>query len=173
MAHQTDLAGVRGFFAEMGLVKPPLKESKFESDEAQSPPNQFDAPNGKFQKRITEEQARACYEQFLCVHYGEKTIEEAIEKPVQMGMNANSAKRYIAATLNGLLSGATYKSSVNLRDQALFLSFIERDFGKEELERALRAYEGHIDYLEKETGVAHPRRRAQLADFKKATNWPN
>ena len=165
--HQTDFADVRGFFAEMGLVKPPFKEGELSSDEPQSPLHQFDAPNGNFQKRITEEQARACYEQFLHVHYGEKTIEEAIEKPVRLGMNVNSAKRYIAATLKGLLSGTTYKSSVNLRDQALFLSLIERDFGQEGLIRALRAYKGHIDYLENEIGVAHPRRRAQLAEFSK------
>ena len=116
---------------------------------------------------ITEEQAVSCYEQFLLVYRGEKTIEQAIQKPVQLGMNENSAKRYIAATLKGLVDGKTYKSSVNLRDQALFLNFIERDFEKSGLKRAIEAYEGHVDYLENETGVNHPRRRAQLTEFKK------
>lgn len=124
-------------------------------------------PDAKYRIRITEEQAKSCYDQFLRVHNGEITIDDAAKEPVRLGMNPNSAKRYIAATLKGMMLGETYKSAVNLRDQALFLSFIERDFGKEGLGQALRAYEGHFDYLEKEVGVAHPRRREQLAEFSK------
>lgn len=125
------------------------------------------SPSKTSKRTITEEQAMACYEQFLLAYKHQISFDQAVEKPVSLGMNKSSAWRYIAITLKGLAYGETYKSTVNLRDQAMFLNFIMRDFGEAGLRRALQAYEGHIDYLENETGVNHPRRRKQLAEFKK------
>jgi 5-methylcytosine-specific restriction protein A len=106
--------------------------------------------------RISKTQVQAAYRESVLVFRGKKQLVDAVETLVtEHSMNPGSARDFVN-NFKFLMSGEGYNRTLNGYATTYFLAEIEKEFGAEALQTALRAVDSHIKYYD---GLNHGRLR--------------
>jgi len=81
------------------------------------------------------------------------TRKKAVELLEQIGMNENSAGRYLS-TYSKLIQGELFTSTINADATRYYLQRIFGESGESGLQNALSSLSQHIDYYERKTGTS-------------------
>jgi 5-methylcytosine-specific restriction protein A len=119
--------------------------------------------------KITEEQIRHAYELAKSVQLGGLTLSQASDElSKKYLMNHSSAQRYVDS-IQHILSGQKYTSTINAFATDYCLSKILDEFGITSLGAALGAIRNHLQYYEKVGKSKQPKIHAIVEKFAKIT----
>lgn len=99
-------------------------------------------------KKVTKDLFPFILEESVEFHLKRRTREIAVENLVKLGMNSTTASRYIGS-LDNMLAGKCYESTMSIPATYYFLERIFIDFGEVKLTRALNALYQHLTYYER------------------------
>ena len=107
-------------------------------------------------KKISNETIVAAYPTILAVARKELHRPTGIRKLViDFDMNANSARDFVD-NFGKMVKGEEYQRLNTIFQTEFYLKMIERDFGPENLRRAISAVEQHLTYYERASGNKQP-----------------
>lgn len=114
-------------------------------------------------KQIDKLMVETSYDYAKKVHQHQKELNSALDKIVQISnMDRGSAIAYINA-FRKMMEGSEYTRTINLMATEYFLSHILSDYGKQQLELAIRSVKLHVKYYKKIKNV-YLRSTNELAD---------
>lgn len=102
----------------------------------------------KTKAKVTPEMINLCYIFATAVYDKEGVDTKLLAEKVneETGMNVNTANMNIMSIID-MLNGSTYKRLLSGETVDLCLGWILKDYGKQGLEKAINALQGHIEYL--------------------------
>ena len=95
--------------------------------------------------KITNEMIEQVYISGKRIYRSEITLSDAKAELTYLGMNGNSAHKYLTAIL-AMLDGSQYGSTINSEATEYFLKNILTDFGSKGLTLSLDALKSHLEY---------------------------
>ncbi|GGK09139.1 HNH endonuclease [Parabacteroides faecis] len=96
-------------------------------------------------KKVTENLFPYIFNETVAFYQKRYVKNVAKKNLVKLGINENTASRYIGS-LDDMLHGEGYKSTMNLSATDYFLQKISDKFGEEKLQKALSALKQHLEY---------------------------
>ena len=97
---------------------------------------------------MTDEMIMLCYEYGKRVHAGENVGKLADKIVCEVGMKRSSAIMYLYA-VSEMIDGIVFKRAISTKAIKRYFDMILTEYGREGLEKAIRATRYHIDYRRK------------------------
>ena len=130
---------------QIGMMKPDT--SKAFIPEIKNKTSYISANEDNKRQKMTQEMIHACYEYGVILYQQNNADfgQEVDKLTFKTGMNRNSAIMYVYA-VKSMLQGKIYKRAISQIATEQFFQNIFKDFGKEGLQKAVRATKAHIVY---------------------------